>query len=419
MYNEHMYIEFFKPLVSKRLIINRIGFFKVLILSCLMGLSGQVEAASFPYLTCVDDPAHAMTVQWLSSKNDVNSVVYYQKAGESWWRPVVGFAGQVDGSDTWIHRVGLVGLDAGAEYAFKLGSGVEIFRFRTVPQDLSRPVKFAVGGDAYYGEGDRFREMNREIASQDPDFVVIGGDIAYSRGSWKLGWGKGGEFDRWKEFLKIWEEDMVAPDGRLIPMVVVPGNHDVPKKVNPAAKPLLFYELFSFPEKDISYRMLNAGSYLSLVLLDSDHTYPVEGKQTAWLEGALKEAKDRLYKMAVYHVSAYPAYYPYNGEVSSKIRKNWVPLFEAYGLQAAFEHHNHCYKRTFRLKNGKIDPAGIWYLGDGSWGVPPRNPRKEWYLEKAAAIDAYYLVTLEKAKAGIEPRTRDGKQVEAPIEILK
>jgi hypothetical protein len=356
-----------------------------------------------------------MTVSWHTEKGDVDSVVYYQKAGESWWRPAVGAFKEVVGFEAWVHTVGLVGLEAGVDYVFKIGKGPEVFKFRTAPEELTRPVKFAVGGDAYYGNGKVFRKMNQEIARQDPDFVVVGGDIAYSRGEWKVSRGRGYEFDRWEQFFEFWKEDMVAPDGRLIPMVIVVGNHDVPKKVDPASKPVMFYEMFSFPEKDISYRRLDVGGYLSLVLLDSDHTYPVEGKQTEWLEGALEKMNG--YKMAVYHVSAYPAYYAFNVPTSVKIRQNWVPLFERYGISVAFENHNHCYKRTYRLKENKIDENGIWYLGDGSWGVPPREPKPNWYLEKTAKIDAYHLVTLDQSKAVIEPRTSEGQLVEAAVEI--
>jgi len=372
------------------------------------------------YLTCVQDPAHAMTVQWNTGRGNVDTVVYYQKVGEAWWRPAIGAFKEVDGFAVWVHTVGLVGLEAGTDYLFKIGKGEDVYRFQTVPEDLVRKVRIAVGGDAYYGKGLAFRKMNQEIAAQDPDFVVLGGDIAYAIGRWRMTGRRKYELKRWQEFLRAWKEDMKTLEGKLIPLVVVIGNHDVPSgQVNPKKEPVMFYEMFSFPEKDMCYRALDVGSYLSLMLLDTDHTYPVEGKQTDWLKGALEERENRPYKMAVYHVAAYPAFYPFKGNISVKVRKNWVPLFEEYGVPVVFEHHNHCYKRTFRLKGGKVDEEGIWYLGDGSWGVPPRKPKSNWYLEKTEEIDAYYLVTLDKDKMVIEPRTSEGIQVEAPIEIKR
>lgn len=49
----------------------------------------------------------------------------------------------------------------------------------------------------------------------------------------------------------------------------------------------------------------------------------------------------------------------------------WVPLFDEYRVQIAFENHVHELKRTVPLYgNEETDPnKGTVYLGDGAWGV--------------------------------------------------
>jgi hypothetical protein len=243
------------------------------------------------------------------------------------------------------------------------------------------------------------------VAKQDPDFVVMGGDIAYTKDHLRL-FGPN-ELDRWQQFFKSWKEDMVTSDGRLIPIVAVVGNHDV-GKADP--KKELFYTMFAFPDPYVSYRTLDFGSYLRLILLDTGHTYSV-GSQTQWLESALQT--EAQYKIPIYHVAAYPSYYPFEATTSKKIREQWVPLFEKYGVKTVFENHNHCYKRTYKLKNGKVDEEGIVYFGDGAWGVPPRQPKKEvWYLANTMSINCFYLVTMDKNHYVIEAKTNDGKVID-------
>ena len=83
---------------------------------------------------------------------------------------------------------------------------------------------------------------------------------------------------------------MIDPKGRLIPMVVCIGNHEVdggygkPREAAP-----FFFALLDglYPER--SYATLDFGDYLSLVLLDTGHVAPIDGEQTSWLDRALAD----------------------------------------------------------------------------------------------------------------------------------
>jgi len=385
-----------KTLFRKSLSVSTFFFFLLysLILSAL-----EPDAL---YLTWIGDPARSMTVVWQTKENEPLSEVYYRGRGSSEWSLVKGWVQEAEAVSTWVHVAEIEGLQPDGGYEFRVGDG-EVHWFRTLPEELEREVRIAVGGDAFMTR-EPFVQMCREIAAQDPDFAVVGGDIAYTIWNHRSPQEQG---ERWTEFFSIWKREMAGEGGRYIPLVPVVGNHDVSKRKE-AGEPL-FYSMFPFPERGISYRALDCGSYLSLVLLDSGHSYPVEGKQTLWLKETLEERAAVPYLMAAYHVAAYPSFYPFDGKVSIQIRENWVPLFEQYGAQAAFEHHNHCYKRAFRLKGGKKDEGGVLYLGDGSWSVPPRRPKEGlWYIAKAAAVNSYFLVRLGAEGCRIEPRGLSG-----------
>lgn len=368
------------------------------------------------YLTWQKEPHTTMTIQWITYKNVINNVIQYHAAGDSFWQNAAGICFSTpEGLDYLIHRVELLNLRSQTEYYFRLNKQGKIYKFKTMPADTNTPIRFVVGGDIYHESMAAVIEMNRQAAKTAPLFALVGGDLAYGEinkhsslsDKWKswTGWllhngeGKFKKRQRWIEWLAAWSDHMITPDGRLIPMVPTLGNHDVDggfdRSANDAA---CFHAFFPFPSPQ-GYNVLDFSNYMAIFTLDSGHTNPIEGKQSRWLYEALRTRELFPHKFAIYHVPAYPSVRPFNNPISLAIRNFWVPIFERYGIAAAFEHHDHAYKRTYRIKKNRIDPEGILYLGDGGWGVTsPRQAKKggeRWYLEKAIPKSHFILVTIE------------------------
>lgn len=379
--------------------------------------AAYAASPSILYLTWTDDPTTTMTIQWHSDKDDEKTEVLFRQAGKQEWKSKEGVFNVLHSTDYIAHTVELDQLKPGTNYEFMFPGKKKTYKFRTMPEDLDRPVRFAIGGDAYYYLN-IFRRMCAQVAAQDPDFVVVGGDIAYTNGRRSVFQTQNWEINRWRTFLREWKVQMVAKDGRLIPLLPVVGNHDVKgSQLDPLKNPIYFYEIFTFPNKDIPYRSLDFGSYLSLILLDTGHTYPINGKQTEWLANTLGERENFSYKFAAYHVGAYPSVYPYAGAVPRKIRENWSPLFEQYHLNGAFEHHSHTFKRTHPIKQEKVDPNGVVYFGDGSWGVSPRKVKnaKMWYMSKSAQENAVFIITLDQHMGVVEALSIEGKVIDSAV----
>jgi hypothetical protein len=359
------------------------------------------------------DPTTTMTVQWHSREDAPVSRVFYRKMGEEGWQERGGVYTKIYKTNLLVHTVELDELEPDTRYQFELGKREQTYLFQTLPKNLDRPMKFVIGGDAYFYLS-TFRKMNQEIANQDPDFVVVGGDIAYTNNPRAIFRNQKWELKRWRRFFKEWKKQMVTSEGRIIPIVPVLGNHDI-RQTSLVQKPryFLFYELFALPNKGVSFRALDIGNYLTLLLLDTGHSYHIEGAQTKWLNRALSERENIAYKLAVYHIGAYPSVYPYLGKVPQKIRAHWAPLFERYHLNAAFEHHNHAYKRTYPMKREMIDPDGVVYMGDGSWGVNPRKPKALWYLNKSAQENVVCMVTLQAQSGLVQALNNKGDIVDS------
>lgn len=353
------------------------------------------------YLSWYGDPTTTMTIQWhtpLSETGDEVSLRMPSGEKKTFSGSHIEFASRI------IHTVLLDGLSPDTEYPFQIQLDPALYKLRTAPQTLDQPLRFVIGGDAYHSK-EAFRKMNNAIVDKAPLFAVIGGDIAYAI--------NGNPFrlrstmrNRWFSFLREWKEQMILPDGQVIPFLLVAGNHDISSNDYE-----LFFTLFAFPEKQL-YRTVDFGNYLSLFLLDTGHFQPIEGEQTAWLGAALAKRKTVSYPIPVYHIAAYPSYYSFSGSIPKKIRANWCPLFEEHNLKAAFENHNHAFKRTYPIRNGKIDPTGVVYLGDGCWGVPPRTTDDHWYLTKRESKNHVYLLELTPESAKIEAFGFSGESID-------
>ena len=209
------------------------------------------------------------------------------------------------------------------------------------------------------------------------------------------------KMERWNQFFDSWKNKAHTPDGRLIPMLVTIGNHEVTGFWGqPPEKAAGYYALFAMPGSR-GYNCLDFGHYLSIFLLDSGITHSIDGAQRDWLQEQLAKRRRVTHVFPVYHIPAYPSARPEvegeNGDYTQDIRKFWCPLFDRYGVKLAFEHHDHAFKRTVPIRAGKKDPKGIIYLGDGAWGVNLRKPDTQnprWYIARTESVRHFYVVTL-------------------------
>lgn len=367
------------------------------------------------YLTWQRNPDTTMTIQWISDTNRQEDLVEYQRLGECLWKSAKGgHAPMPEKYPYLIHRSELSGLMPDTDYRFRVGSDGVIYKFRTMPATMTT-IRFIVGGDIYHDSWELLEKMNRQAARLDPMFVLAGGDLAYNEKRGNLS----KKMPRWLELLIAWKKQMVTSAGRLIPIIPAIGNHDVKGGYGKTADHApYFHSLFPMPGLP-GYNVLDFGSYLSIFLLDTTHTNPIEGAQTEWLQKALQMRQEVPHKVALYHVPAYPCVRDFNNEISTKVRKYWVPLFEKLGIHVAFENHDHAYKRSWPLRNGKQDPAGVLYLGDGGWAVSkPRTPRKAdktWYLAKTEASRNIVLVILHGANRHFIAVDENGKIIDETV----
>lgn len=356
------------------------------------------------WLSWQRSPQTTMVIHWITSSLDTSDSLMYRLAGDESWKNVEGRHSLLpQGEPRFIHNMELTDLTPGRLYEF-LHNDKKYF-FKTAPLDLKEPVVFVEGGDFYHDDIAIVDKMNGLAADREPLFAVCGGDLAYSTNRLSLFSEK---TERWMTWLNSWTRTMRTKEGRLIPLIPAIGNHEVlGHGLKTPSSAQMFYHLFSLTE-DMGYRVINFGDWMTLLLLDSNHTHAVGGVQAAWLKDTLAANQHALFKFAAYHFPAYPVYTKFKKRTCADIRTHWCPLFDKFNLTTAFEHHEHLYRRSHPIKNGKVDPTGVLYVGNGAWGVTTRKPKNTHFSAKTDSIRHFYVVTLKDKKAHFEAVNEQG-----------
>jgi hypothetical protein len=356
----------------------------------LIWAGAQEENAARPdtlFLTWQRDPTTTMTVQWIAKQRDAK--VEFATWGDvtPTWQAIPCTTRPYPMTESHTFRAELTGLKPATEYQFRIDGSPAAYRFRTMPAKATEAIRFVSGGDC--GVDLHAVNNNMQAAKQDPMFVVIDGDLGYDNGI---------SADTSIRFLRNYSKHLVDSQGRLIPLVVGIGNHEIVGGYGGArsAAPF-FFALHDGLYPETSYNVLDFGDYMSIVLLDTGHQSPIGGEQTSWLEKTLAARVDCPNLLVFNHVPAYPSYRPFSKNdgtpgTGADNRKHWLPLFERYNVDVVFEHHDHTFKRTKPMLGGHVDERrGLIYLGDGSWGKirPIIEPEKRPYL--AAYNSAYHM----------------------------
>ena len=331
------------------------------------------------------------------------------KGSSEWVR--VGVESKPFGTSTHVvHSADLTGLKAGTTYEFRIGRRGEAlgpWTFKTAPAEFEEGMTFVTGGDMYHTR-ENLDAMNARAGAEDALFALLGGDLAYANGV---------NGSRWLEWLDSWHEKAVAPDGRLIPMIAVIGNHEVkgvgfrPTNAPGEDNAPFYYSLFRGMEEG-GQLAIDFGDYLSIVGLDSGHTRNI-AKQSEWLKETLEERKEIPRLMVCYHRPAWGT--GVKGDAKD-IQKEWSPIFDQYQVDVVFENDHHVYKRTHPITaDGTIDQEkGTLYLGDGAWGAGVRIVPKDWkekrpWLAEAKSVNHLIKVTLGGEEFHYESMSADGK----------
>ncbi|MBX3474959.1 MAG: fibronectin type III domain-containing protein [Planctomycetes bacterium] len=352
-------------------------------------------------VTWGENPAREATISWSTKEaTEVNTVHYDTRALKG---DVPSYKHKVQAQTSGrytaksfrlhYHHAKLEKLEPNTAYYFCLGSDDNFTReffFITAP-DTDADLKFLYGGDSRSDREGR-RTMNRrmrELFEADPAILCLvhGGDYVAD----------GSNMEQWNDWLTD-HELTVTTAGRMLPVVPARGNHE--------AGDVQYDEIWADTGgRGKNYYKTMFGSQVMVVNLNTEIS--AGGDQAKWLEETLKVNPKIRWQLANYHRPAYPAV-----KEPSVAKQHWVPLFEKYNLDVAFESDGHTIKRTVAIRGDKPDATGVTYIGEGGLGVKQRTPDPErWYFKDGKTGSASHVqkVTVTKETLTVETILHNGK----------
>lgn len=395
--------------------------------------SAQSPSSPFlvkPYLQAGDAPGLVaggrVQLLWHTEDADAEWSVEYRPAADRPWQAAPAPSARRIVVETVpphrLYRTALDGLAAGGEFAYRVRKQGEVVFEATGrgPRPPGTPQRFVVFGDC----GANTREQ-REIACRTyearPDYVMITGDIVYSRG----------RISEYREkFWPIYNADeasssLGAPLLRSTLFLAAPGNHDignrdlgkfpdglayflywaqplngpsgeegsahVPHLLGPEANKQAFRDAaganyprmdnFSFDYGDAHWTVLDANPYM-------DWT---DRELRAWVERDLAASREATWRFVAIHQPGFQSSRAHADEESMRLMAD---VFEAGRVDIVFCGHVHNYQRTYPLR---------FAVDRGQDGKPIRDERRvsgRWMLDRSfdgltrtRAEGVIYLVT--------------------------
>ena len=245
------------------------------------------------------------------------------------------------------HSITLSNLTSCTRYFYSMSSNsLQIDNnersFTTLCEDAEFQRVWVIGDSGKKGENQQqvYKSMLSYIDNNLSalDMWVLLGDNAYNSGTQKEH--NEGFFDAYPELIK-----------RFAPWAVI-GNHD--------ARRWAFYDIFDYPvdgenggvmSSHESFYSVNNGN-IHLIMLDSETVDRSKDSPMArWLEKDL-QANTKPWVIVVFHTPPYTdgghhsdSDYDSRGRMSD-MRENFVPLFDAYGVDLVLSGHSHDYERS-------------------------------------------------------------------------
>jgi hypothetical protein len=317
-----------------------------------------------------DDPTTSAILSWNTAAAGQVHRVHLRAEGAE--EPTIVDAARNDrysaqSPELYYHHARLTKLTPATKYHVEIesdGHRSPAMFFVTAPvEDV--PISVVFGADSRSGLKER-RQVNAMLAQLVADSYQPGKTpiLAFAHGGDFIL--AGSRLDQWSQWMSD-HELTVGADGRLLPIIPTRGNHDVGK---------LFNQVFDFPQGDTNYYPIDLGPQVRLLTLNTETS--IAGNQVAWLDKQLAASRPKYrWLFAQYHRPAFPAVKnPWTNLT------HWVPLFERYNVDLVCEGDGHNIKRTPPIRNQRIDPTGVVYIGEGGLGVGQRTPKEgRWYLE--------------------------------------
>jgi 3',5'-cyclic AMP phosphodiesterase CpdA len=308
-----------------------------------------------------------------------------------------------------VYNASFTGLKAGGTFKYKvLRDGKEVFVSDAKAQIAAdKPYRFVAFADIG-AETTVQKRLATQVYVNNPDFVVVPGDIVYDRGLIS---------EYRTKFWPIYNNDKTdssgAPLMRKIPMISAAGNHDLDTRdLDKFPDALSYFYYWNQPLNGLvgteggaivppltasatnraAFQAAAGDAYLKManysfdygnahwLVLDSNPYVDLTDKTLQeWIANDLANAKNSTWKFVMYH---HPGFNSAREHYEQQQTRLLSPIFEAGKVDVVFNGHVHNYQRTFPMKFTP-DKKGVLLVGGmGNKKVRGRVVNGRWTLDK-------------------------------------
>ncbi len=372
-------------------------------------------------LNLTDYPATSMAVTWrtMESYPDASVQVAEATSGPAFQKAASAIPGTSaplelkKGEQVTQSSAVMNGLKPNTVYAYRVGHDSvwsEWNQFRTA-YDSEQPFSFVFLGDPQDDLREHVSRVFRQAfaGAAGASFWLFTGDMTNSPDD------------------RLWEEwfDAAGFIPRMMPMIMVPGNHDHAAVMKNGKREWthelpLWRPMFTLPEngvagmEELSYTLDYQA--VRFVMLNSNNELE---RQARWVDSVLASNPNRWTVAAFHH----PFYSSGRGRDAQTTRDAFQEVFERRGVDLVLQGHDHTYSRSKKLLGGKVvgeNERGIVYVvsscGPKSYPLQPLH--KDLMATMAEGQQLYQVITLERNTLHYKAMTAMGAVLDA-FELAK
>jgi len=347
-------------------------------------ITAQSKIIRGPYLQKASPTS--MTIKWRTAEACISDLYYGTE--DTKWTQIVSSELVTN------HEVQLVRLEPNTKYYYKIdgpkgSQNTDRQYFKTVPLQSTK-LRAWVLGDCGMGDQNtrNVRDAFLKKHPEDMDMIIMLGDNAYNSGT-------DDEYQR-AIFENMYEEQMK----KTVTWSCL-GNHDG-YSTNATTQGGPYYDIFSFPTKGEcggmasgteSYYSYDYGDTHFIVLNSYQEGRSTEDPMFKWCQADI-QSTSATWIVALWH---HPPYSKgsHNSDFERRMiqmRKNYLPMLEAYGVDLVLSGHSHSYERTYFL-NGHYGMSGSFDIEKHTLGKNGKYSGKE--DSSGAYIKKYYKLKKE------------------------
>jgi len=303
------------------------------------------------------------------------------------------------------HEIKLPAFPPGTTVFYRVRSGGEVMlesRF-VAPKAADQKFRMVVLSD--YGSPSPATHKIVSLASgYDADLLITAGDNV------QQGMGPVGLFDRY------WFEPL-APLISKMPMMPTIGNHDMRLQqgihysmalsLPTNGPPGLATRNYSFNYGNAHFVMIDGNAFEAEGETAYTNRLALRDAIVPWLTNDLHHAT-QTWKFVVYHQPAYTTAGGHHPETAA-IRDILSPIFERYGVNIAFQGHNHFYERI-----NPVNGVYYWTVGSGGFSIhqyDSSSPKRE-YLASIKHQYDFLVVDVDGPHLTLRCINQDGNQLD-------